>query len=124
MRQTAIPILFTETSVAAGQPQGNIHLNLIHCSGRFFKQFQGGAYLPPHPGPLPKERENRLPMSGESNALGRARAWALNRGAHGVSESEVGLKKDAGYLFPLPAGEGKGEGERDAANQNGRKFNH
>jgi hypothetical protein len=23
--------------------------------------------------------------------------------------------------FPLPAGEGKGEGERDAANQNGRK---
>src|SRR5713226_182361 len=30
-------------------------------------------------------------------------------------------KTDAGRQFPLPAGEGQVEGERDAANQNGRK---
>src|SRR6266571_8357177 len=65
------------------------------------------------------ERENRPPLSGESNALGRAGVSALNRGAHGASGSEVRLKKDAGCWFPLPR-ERQGEGERDAANQNGR----
>src|SRR6266849_10867057 len=30
-------------------------------------------------------------------------------------------KTDAGRQFPLPAGEGQGEGERDAANQHSRK---
>src|SRR6266481_1228472 len=30
-------------------------------------------------------------------------------------------KTDAGRQFPLPAGEGQGEGERNAANQNSRK---
>src|SRR5713226_10570436 len=66
------------------------------------------------------ERENRPPLSGESNALGRAGISALNRAAHGASRSDVRPKKDAGCQFPLPAGEGQGEGERDAANQNAR----
>ena len=66
------------------------------------------------------ERENRPPLRGESNALDRAAVSTLNRGAHGASASDLRLKKDAGGLFPLPAGEGQGEGERDAANQNGR----
>src|SRR6266851_6185055 len=78
------------------------------------------AFLPPHPALSLGERENRSPLSGESNALGRAGVSALNRGAHGASGSDDRLNKDAGCQFPLPEGEGKGEGERGAANQNGR----
>ncbi len=66
------------------------------------------------------ERENWMPLYGESIALGPAGVSALNRGANGSSESNDRPKKDAGCLFPLPAGEGQGEGERDAANRNGR----
>src|SRR6266704_6583519 len=61
-----------------------------------------------------------MPLYGESIALGPAGVSALNRGANGSSESNDRPKKDAGCLFPLPAGEGQGEGERDAANQDGR----
>jgi hypothetical protein len=78
-------------------------------------------YLPPHPGPLPQERENHPPCRGESNTVDRAGVSGLNREAHGASKSDVRPKKDARFQFPLPAGEGEGEGERDAANQNGRK---
>ncbi len=66
------------------------------------------------------ERENRPPLSGEPNALDRAGISALNCAAHGASGSDVHPKKDAGCKFPLPAGEGQGEGERDVSNQNGR----
>src|SRR6266568_4356236 len=78
------------------------------------------AFLPPHPALSLGERENRRPLRGESNARDRAGVSASNRGAHGASGSEVRIKQDAGSWFPLPAGEGKGEGEPDAANQNGR----
>ena len=78
------------------------------------------ASLPPHPALSLGERENRPPLRGESNALGRAGVSAFNRGAHGASGSDVQPQKDAGCPFPLPAGEGQGEGERDAANRNGR----
>ena len=37
-----------------------------------------------------------------------------------ICASDVRPAKDAGCQFPLPAGEGQGEGERDAADQNGR----
>ncbi len=39
------------------------------------------------------ERENRPPLRGESNALGRAGVSALNRGAHGASENDARLEK-------------------------------
>ncbi len=55
----------------------------------------GDETFPPHPGPLPWERENRPPPSGESNALGRAGVSALNGGAHGAGGSDARLKKDA-----------------------------
>ena len=45
----------------------------------------------PHPGPLPQERENRRQSVGESGAVGNFTSRAL--------------------LFPLPEGEGHGEGE-------------
>jgi hypothetical protein len=58
------------------------------------------ALLPPHPGPLPSlslgERDNRPPRLRHSRAPGLVAA------------------RDA--VFPLPAGEGQGEGERAAAN--------
>jgi hypothetical protein len=69
------------------------------------------AFLPPHPALSLGERENRRPVRGESNALGRAGVSALNRAAHVASGSDVQPKKDAPRQFPLPAGEGKGEGE-------------
>jgi hypothetical protein len=46
----------------------------------------------PHPGPLPKERENCCQSAGESVAFGNSKAQTL--------------------LFPLPEGEGQGEGKR------------
>ncbi len=75
-----------------------------------------GAIFPLTPALTLVERENRLPLRGESNAPGRVGVSALNRGAHAVSGSDARLKQDAGCSFPLPAGEGQGEGERDAAN--------
>ena len=39
--------------------------------------------------PSLRESENRPPLRGESNAMGRAGVAALNRGAHGASESDV-----------------------------------
>src|SRR6266849_6002524 len=73
-------------------------------SSRVHRQFASalvcGAFLPPHPSPLPEERENRTPRLPQSRAAGLVAA------------------RDA--VFPLPAGEGQGEGERDVANQSGR----
>src|SRR5712664_3815611 len=66
------------------------------------------------------EREDRALLSGESKPLGRVGVSALNREAHDASGSDARLKQDAGCWFPLRGGEGKGEGERVAANQNGR----
>src|SRR2546426_945888 len=59
------------------------------------------AFLPAHPALSRGERENRPPRFRQS----RAPRLVATRNA----------------AFPLPAGEGKGEGERDAANQNGQK---
>jgi len=77
-------------------------------------------YFPLTPALSLGERGNRPPLSGESNALSRSGVSALNRGAHGGSRNDALPKKDAGCQFPLPAGEGQGEGERDVSNQNGR----
>ncbi len=100
----------------------------------------------------PRERENRPPLRGGSNALGRAGVSALNRGALSASVVELLGSSQAHWccercfpltpalslgerenraprfrqsgaprlvaardaVFPLPAGEGQGEGERDA----------
>jgi hypothetical protein len=42
--------------------------------------------------PSLRESENRPPLNGESNALGRAGVSALNRGAHGASEKDARIK--------------------------------
>jgi hypothetical protein len=75
----------------------------------------------PSPLPSPPGR-GRIARRSVANptALGRAGVAAFNREAQGASGSDVRPKNDAGCQFPLPAGEGQGEGERDAANQNGR----
>ena len=53
----------------------------------------------PHPGPLPQERENRSPsLSGTGGRISRT-IFRKSRNAH--------------LLFPLPGGEGQGEGERN-----------
>ncbi len=52
----------------------------------------------PHPGPLPQERENRLPS--QTNCRG----W--------VGRTDSRNTKRVQCLFPLPGGEGQGEGER------------
>src|SRR5438552_3316928 len=80
----------------------------------------GVATFPPHSTLSLGERENRPPLLGESNALGRADVSALNRRAHGASGSDARLETDAGCPFPLPVGEGQGEGERDATSPKGR----
>jgi hypothetical protein len=65
------------------------------------------AFLPPHPALSLRERENRPPLRGESNARGRAGVSAFNRGPHGASGSDLRLEKHAGCPFPLPWGEGE-----------------
>jgi hypothetical protein len=52
----------------------------------------------PHPGPLPQERENRLPPH-------RISCGWIGRTGFRVSPSSH-------WLHPLPGGEGRGEGER------------
>jgi hypothetical protein len=54
----------------------------------------------PHPGPLPQERENRIP--------------SLEKPEAGDATSAAEETKGAQTLSPLPEGEGQGEGERDA----------
>jgi NADH-quinone oxidoreductase subunit M len=57
-----------------------------------------GYYVHPHPGPLPREREEFFPSQSERGA-------AIATTAHNNS-------KDATTRSPLPGGEGQGEGER------------
>ncbi len=52
----------------------------------------------PHPGPLPRERENRLQPRRISCV------W--------ICRAVIRESKDVRLLFPLPGGEGQGEGER------------
>jgi len=52
----------------------------------------------PHPGPLPQERENR------SQSLGKS--------GDGNRQGDVGANQSGQLLFPLPGGEGQGEGVR------------
>jgi hypothetical protein len=73
----------------------------------------------PLPSPPGRGRMARRSVANPT-ALGRAGVAAFHREAQGASGSDVRPKNDAGCQFPLPAGEGQGEGERDAANQNGR----
>jgi len=54
----------------------------------------------PHPGPLPQERENHSPMDDGSIVGGKFSNFESNQ--------------DPQSLFPLPEGEGQGEGERVA----------
>ena len=53
----------------------------------------------PHPGPLPQERENRSPSS----------EMACDR----ICLTTCSEKQTLRLLFPLPRGEGQGEGERN-----------
>src|SRR5436190_632932 len=52
----------------------------------------------PHPGPLPQERENCSPV--------------LEQSRRGVCSEIAGARESRRMLFPLPGGEGQGEGER------------
>jgi hypothetical protein len=53
----------------------------------------------PHPGPLPQERVNR------SLSYGTTCDW--------VCRTILGTKRSVRLLFPLPGGEGQGEGGRN-----------
>ena len=64
----------------------------------------GGVSFPLTPALSLGERENRQPIGGESNPLGRAAISALKRAAHGDTKSDIRLEKDAGCLFPAPHG--------------------
>jgi len=59
------------------------------CENAAASEIQPPCFL--HPGPLPKEREDRLPRGTETDAAG----------------SDSGRQE----LFPLPGGEGQGEGK-------------
>jgi hypothetical protein len=50
----------------------------------------------PHPSPLPQERENRLPSHNISSD------W--------ISRKSIRKEQSIRLLFPLPGGEGQGEG--------------
>ncbi len=73
-----------------------------------------GSLLPdrPHPGPLPQERENPSPVSHIADPCRySARAPAINRETP-IAAASSESASTARSLFPLPGGEGQGEGER------------
>jgi hypothetical protein len=57
----------------------------------------------PHPGPLPKERENAAPREGEAHAANANPAQEFSNTANDAP--------------PLPEGEGQGEGKRDSVTE-------
>src|SRR2546427_10856353 len=63
------------------------------------------AWLPPHPGPLPGERENRPPLRGESRAPrlvgGRDAVFPLLRERVRVRGNQTQPTKTAGRIQPL-----------------------
>ena len=66
----------------------------------------------PHPGPLPKERENHPAVAGEFGCAEFAvRLEAKSQSAEAAGTAS-GLSRSVRSLFPLPGGEGQGEGER------------
>ena len=76
-----------------GIPPENIicEYGMSELSSQAYDRFAGGLFLP-HPGPLPKERENGRQSVGETTVAGNSQKRTL--------------------LFPLPEGEGQGEGKR------------
>ena len=66
----------------------------------------------PHPCPLPQERENYSPCSSEAKLLVRSTGFRRNPKAVGDSLNDEQAIEASRVLFPLPGGEGQGEGER------------
>ena len=72
----------------------------------------GGAF-PLTPALSPRERENRVQSGSEAGASGSAYASAdAERAATGAGASDPRISQAHRELPPLPAGEGRGEGER------------
>ena len=69
-------------------------------------------HVRPHPGPLPQERESFPPVS-VSTAVSwlSIRPFAVYQGEAIATATGI-LSSSARSLFPLPGGEGQGEGER------------
>jgi len=67
----------------------------------------------PHPGPLPQERENRLPAAGTAQSLCLSLVFLPEESANGVNPTGFRAMRTSQLLLPLPGGEGRGESERD-----------
>jgi hypothetical protein len=66
----------------------------------------------PHPGPLPKERENRSPASRVADESHGSLVLRSELPITGDRLVDIRKTRNSQSLFPLPGGEGQGEGER------------
>ena len=66
----------------------------------------------PHPSPLPQERENRTPASRVGGPSPDSFVFRFELPKSGDGRIGVQTIEDDQRLFPLPGGEGQGEGER------------
>ena len=78
----------------------------------------------PHPGPLPQGRENRSPSSCITNASVSSFVRCSELPRVGGISFDFREFKNVQWLFPLPGGEGQGEGERQTNFFLGFGFRH
>jgi hypothetical protein len=67
----------------------------------------------PHPGPLHQERENRSPVSCIAQSSCLSLFIQHEELTNGGNPTDFRAIKNSRLLFPLPGGEGQGEGERN-----------
>jgi hypothetical protein len=73
----------------------------------------GKLNVRPHPGPLPQERENHSPAAGIAQSLCLSLVILPEESTTGVNSIGFRAMRTSQWLFPLPGGEGQGEGEHN-----------
>jgi len=68
------------------------------------------ANIRPHPGPLPLEREKRLPLFCDAMRSDNSSFHYCEIPGGGIQPVDFRIDRTSRLLFPLPGGEGQGEG--------------
>jgi hypothetical protein len=75
--------------------------------------FEKGCNVHPHPGPLPQAREKRSQWPGIAEASVNSFEFRFAKPKHGNRLINSQKNGSVQSLFPLPEGEGQGEGSRN-----------
>ncbi len=105
---TTPPVLEDAERLECGASACSLHASQCNRASR-----AGGHDGPPHPCPLPEERETVRPPSLDSCILGVRSPFLFSDPDGGTGSRAARMARERTRLFPVPWGEGKGEGERD-----------